>query len=133
MWWLPAKEENAERTLLGFLNGYINDKLAAFILSNICKLDLKKKLCDSDISAAEIIYDKTGSFSYRFKDLYGYTHSQVTKGGILCDLIDKNTMQLKNRRGLYAIGEAVDVQGKCGGYNLMWAFRSGYLAGRSVL
>lgn len=130
---LLQKNNCPGRTLLGFLNGYINDKLAAFIISSFCRLDTKQKLAETDVSVAETIYDKAVRLSFSYSSLYGYTHSQVTKGGISCENIEPETMSLKNRRGLFAVGEAVDVCGKCGGYNLMWAFRTGYIAGRSVI
>ncbi|MCR4609432.1 MAG: aminoacetone oxidase family FAD-binding enzyme [Eubacterium sp.] len=126
-----TKENNPTRTLHGFLNGFINDKLAAYIIKCV-GLSLKQELSDSDIESAERIYMAARNITYTFKSLYGYTHSQVTKGGIICEEINPLTMQLKNRRGLYAVGEAIDVCGKCGGYNLMWAMRSGYLAGKNI-
>ena len=126
-----TKENNPTRTLHGFLNGFINDKLAAYIIKCV-GLSLKQELSDSDIESAKRIYTAARNIKYTFKSLYGYTHSQVTKGGIVCEEIDPLTMQLKNRSGLYAAGEAIDVCGKCGGYNLMWAMRSGYLAGKNI-
>ena len=58
-------------------------------------------------------------------------NAQVTRGGAKVEEFDGATMESRLRPGLYCIGEALDVDGKCGGYNLHWAFASGLTAGRS--
>jgi len=55
--------------------------------------------------------------------------AQVTAGGICCDEFDPCTMESKLVRGLHAAGEILNVDGDCGGYNLMFAFASGMIAG----
>ena len=44
----------------------------------------------------------------------------------------KKTLEDKEYAGLYYTGEIVDVDGICGGYNLQWAWTSGYLAGKNI-
>ena len=61
----------------------------------------------------------------------GFKMAMVTRGGISLKEIDPNTMQSKLIKGLYFCGEVVNLDGPCGGYNLQWAFSSGYLAGKS--
>jgi predicted Rossmann fold flavoprotein len=56
---------------------------------------------------------------------FGYTKAEVTKGGVLVDQLTKN-FESKYQKGLYFIGEVVDVTGELGGYNFQWAFSSGY-------
>lgn len=58
---------------------------------------------------------------------------QVTRGGYDVSLFDSSTMESRRDPGLYAVGEALDVDGPCGGYNLHWAWTSGILAGRSAV
>lgn len=65
---------------------------------------------------------------FHITDTKGYETAQVTAGGVLTSELDDN-MQSKKIRGLYFTGEIVDVDGICGGYNLQWAFASGYVAG----
>ena len=57
---------------------------------------------------------------------------QVRRGGFSVDSLDARTMQARKLQGFFAAGEAVDVDGPCGGYNLHWAWTSGILAGRSA-
>lgn len=58
--------------------------------------------------------------------------AQVTRGGANVEEFDRVTLQSRLYEGLYAIGETLDVDGRCGGYNLHWAFASGLAAGRSA-
>ena len=58
-----------------------------------------------------------------------WNNAQVTKGGADVSQFDCVTMQSKLVPGLYACGEVLDIDGDCGGYNLQWAWSSGYLAG----
>ncbi|MDO4851547.1 MAG: NAD(P)/FAD-dependent oxidoreductase, partial [Actinomycetota bacterium] len=55
--------------------------------------------------------------------------AQVTRGGICNDGFDPDTLESKHMPGLYASGEVLDVDGRCGGYNLHWAWASGLVAG----
>ncbi len=61
----------------------------------------------------------------------GYGKAEVTIGGIDTRELDSKTMMVKKIPGLYFIGECVDVTGWLGGYNLQWAWASGYLAGKN--
>ena len=59
-------------------------------------------------------------------------HAQVTRGGADTAEFDPETLESRRVPGLYAVGEALDIDGACGGYNLHWAFASGLRAGRSA-
>lgn len=59
-------------------------------------------------------------------------HAQVTRGGADVSEFDSETLESRRVPGLYAVGEALDIDGACGGYNLHWAFASGLRAGRSA-
>ncbi len=62
----------------------------------------------------------------------GYRTAEVTLGGVDCDSLSSKTMETKTQIGLYFIGEVVDVAGWLGGYNLQWAWSSGWCAGQYV-
>lgn len=59
----------------------------------------------------------------------GFDAAQVTAGGVDTEEIDAQTMESKLIPGLYFAGEVVDIDGMCGGYNLQWAWSSGWVAG----
>ena len=62
----------------------------------------------------------------------GWKDAHTTSGGIALEEIDPQTMGSKLVPGLYAAGEALDVDGPCGGYSLTWAFASGCAAGQAA-
>lgn len=62
----------------------------------------------------------------------GFTQAMATRGGIALKDIDPRTMESRVVRGLFFAGEIIDLDGPCGGFNLQWAFSSGFLAGRSA-
>lgn len=58
--------------------------------------------------------------------------AQVTRGGLLTERFDPATLEACELPGLFACGEALDVDGACGGFNLAWAWKSGLVAGRAA-
>jgi predicted Rossmann fold flavoprotein len=60
----------------------------------------------------------------------GYGKAEVTVGGVDTDELSSKTMEAKKVPGLYFVGEVLDVTGQLGGYNLQWAWSSGYAAGQ---
>ena len=67
-------------------------------------------------------------FVFEMSGYPGFDKAQVTMGGVPVSEID-DTMQSGKVRNLYFAGEIIDVDGRCGGYNLQWAWTSGYIAG----
>jgi predicted Rossmann fold flavoprotein len=65
-------------------------------------------------------------------DTEGYGRAEVTAGGVDTDELSSKTMEASKVRGLFFIGEVVDVTGHLGGFNFQWAWASGAAAGRSV-
>ena len=61
-----------------------------------------------------------------------FKKAQVTAGGVKLGEIDPRTFMFKRHKGLYILGEALDIDGDCGGYNLQFAFASGMCAGDSL-
>jgi predicted Rossmann fold flavoprotein len=59
----------------------------------------------------------------------GWNEAEFTSGGVDTREVDPRTLESKIQKGLYFAGEILDVQGKRGGYNLAWAWASGYVAG----
>jgi predicted flavoprotein YhiN len=78
------------------------------------------------------IVDRLSHFEVRPVESEGWSKAEVTVGGIDTDLLSSKTMEARSVRGLYAIGEAVDVTGWLGGYNFQWAWSSGWCAGSAV-
>lgn len=60
----------------------------------------------------------------------GFDAAFVTRGGIDLKKVDPHTLESRLQKGLFFCGEVLDLDGPCGGFNLQWAFASGYLAGQ---
>lgn len=90
-------------------------------------------LC-KDISEEELISlcAHTGDWRFTVERSHDFKKAQVTAGGVKLSEIDPHSFETKKHRGLYIIGEALDVDGDCGGYNLQFAFASGMCAGDSL-
>lgn len=72
-------------------------------------------------------------FALEVKGVKGFDSAQVTAGGLDVTQFDAATMESHLCPGLYAAGEMLDVDGTCGGFNLMFAFGSGILAARACV
>ena len=119
-------------TMENYFNGMINKKLGQFLskVSGIEKLSKPvKDLSDSDIRKLCTVLKK-----YRMKILEttGFKNAQVTAGGVSLDEVNIETLESKIVKGLYFSGEVLDVYGECGGFNLQWAWASGYIAGENA-
>ena len=86
----------------GDYDNLVNPKLAKYLSSN--RLDIHNVI-------------------FTFKDFYEYDNSQVTSGGLLINQVD-DSLQSKKEKNIYFIGEVLDVDAVCGGYNIMWALAS---------
>ena len=99
---------------------------------------MNNKLVDAILSRAGINKNSklkdltTEQFEAEVKDTAGFDNAQVTCGGVSKIEVNFKNMSSKICKGLYLAGEIVDVDGICGGYNLQWAWSSGYIAGISA-
>lgn len=101
-----------------------------FELSNISS-NIKASILDK--KTRKLIVDELMEFPACVESLGDFNEAMVTKGGILFDEINKNTMESRIVPNLYFTGEICDVDGDTGGYNLQFAFSSGMLAGKSIV
>ena len=68
------------------------------------------------------------AFSVTPQSVNSFEQAQVCRGGVDFNELD-DSMQSIYQKNLYICGEMIDIDGKCGGYNLQWAWTSGYIAG----
>ena len=125
------KKMMSHLTMENYFNGMINKKLGQFLskVSGIEKLSKPvKDLNDSEIRKLCTVLKK-----YRIKilDTTGFKNAQVTAGGVSLNEVNTETLESRIVKGLYFSGEVLDVYGECGGFNLQWAWASGYIAGKN--
>ncbi len=83
-------------------------------------------------AAIEGLKQRLTNWQVTFRDTEGYGRAEVTLGGVATAELSSKTMQSTKVRGLYFIGEVVDVTGWLGGYNFQWAWSSAHAAGSSI-
>jgi len=83
-------------------------------------------------SAAEYL-EQEKPYTVAVTGTQGWKEAQVTAGGVSLSEVDPLTLESKLVPGLFFAGEILDVTGPCGGYNLHWAWTSGFLAGMSAM
>ncbi len=112
--------------------GFINKKLIPVVLREAGVEDIKKPAGQvSDRERANISY-VLQDWRFALTGTTSWPAAQVTAGGVEVKEIHGQTMESKIVPGLYFAGEIVDIDGDCGGYNLQWAWSSGYVAGASA-
>lgn len=126
------KNNLAYRELSEFLSGALNKRLGQSIIKAAgFKLSEKvSQLEDKDIEKIAKIIKK---FSFCVISTTGFDNSQVTAGGLDTNSFDDKSMRYKLDNGVFAIGEILDIDGDCGGYNLHFAFSSAFCAADSIL
>lgn len=122
------KSKAPAKTIEECLNGILNKKITLFILKE-AKMFQGKLV--TDVSDAELkpVIGLIKAFAVKVTGSKSFDMAQVCQGGVDTVHIDSKTMQSQKTKGLYFAGELLDVDGICGGYNLQWAWTSGYLAG----
>lgn len=116
------------RSLNEMLNGLLNNKLLLELIhkSGVSPDKKGRLLTDDDCKSLTRSIKHT---AVSVKKPRGAEFAQVCAGGIYTKEIDVRTLESKIHPGLYFCGELLDVDGICGGYNLQWAWTSGYIAG----
>lgn len=104
-------------TIEDCLTGIINKQIGKAIIKDCGNLN-------KNYASALKIARKIKDFRLEFKGTLGFDNAQVTKGGIPFTEVDGKTLESKKVKGLHIVGEAIDVDGDCGGYNLQWAYSS---------
>ena len=124
------------------LNYYkkINELLVGLINDNLIEEVLNQANIEYDINVCELSKEEIYKLAHTLKNLEfsvsGYKDEdsgQITCGGVDTDEINPSTMESKKIKNLYIIGEIMDVDGDCGGYNLQWAFSSAYSCAMSII
>ncbi len=119
------------KTIGEVLIGAINNKVVENLLSKMIKIDeLASRL---DYLEIQSICEKLKGIYLEIDGPWKFDGAQVTTGGINTEEIDPSSMESKIVDGLYFIGEIIDIDGDCGGFNLHWAWASAYQVANSLL
>ena len=118
----------AGRKMESFFTGLLHQKLGQLLLR---MASVRPELPVAELSEKQL--RSLASLSVRFKaecvEMNGFLQAQVVAGGVDTTEVDPYTMASRLVPGLYFAGEVLDIDGICGGYNLQWAWASGFVAG----
>ena len=109
--------------------GFPVEELCAGILPDKFSLALSNILKGRDTA---VITNKLKAMEFNVTGTRGWNEADFTAGGVDVQEVEAGTMASKITKGLYFAGEVLDVDGCRGGYNLAWAWASGYVAGESA-
>jgi predicted Rossmann fold flavoprotein len=122
-----SPNKTIEQMLIGMFNHKLN-----YILIKEAKLEPDIPCHKLSKSGIMKLASCIKSFTIRINATNTFDFAQVTCGGVSTLEINPNTMESIIKKGLHLTGELIDVDGTCGGYNLQWAWSTGYIAGISA-
>ncbi|WP_138379270.1 NAD(P)/FAD-dependent oxidoreductase [Luteithermobacter gelatinilyticus] len=124
-----AKESHPRQELATILAEYLPRRLARFICE---ESGISGRLADLSHKKLDHVARMIQDWQVLPNGTEGYRTAEVTLGGVDTDELSSRTFECKKIKGLYFIGEVVDVTGHLGGYNFQWAWASGHACGQAV-
>ncbi|WEK54583.1 MAG: NAD(P)/FAD-dependent oxidoreductase [Candidatus Cohnella colombiensis] len=121
------------RTVAESFIGFLHKKLIPVLLKE-AKIDQEPNLLCRDLSwkTKGIFYKILKRWDFKVTDTHSFEKAQATAGGIATKELAPDTLESKLVPGLYLAGEVMDVDGDFGGYNLQWAWSSGYASAMAL-
>lgn len=138
---LPGLEEQArnyvqsqghsKENVVVLLGGFLHQKISIALCK---KIGIAVEQPMDSISPYQIkkLFSLLTDYRVQPTGTRGFKYAQLSSGGIPLAEVQAGTLQSKKQPGLYLAGEVLNVVGPCGGYNLHWAFASGYAAGKAI-
>lgn len=124
---LKAKEQTPQKKISSVLKTRFPDRFVNFLLEG-----KDGNIGETSNKALAALAEKTGNWQTVPVGTQGFRLAEVTAGGVDTNEISSQTMEAKKVKGLFFIGEVLDITGRLGGYNLQWAWSSGFTAGKYV-
>lgn len=119
-------------TIDNLLTGIFQKRLGQAVLKESKITDFSRKCCSLTENEIKNIVSTIKDLRFTVVENCGFEQAQCALGGVNGLEIDENTMQSKIVKNVYICGEAIDLCGECGGYNLHFAFASGLTAGENL-
>ena len=119
------------RNLDEFLTGMLNKRVGQAVIK-LCGLKINDSVATLKNADIKQIASVIKGMKFKVTGTTGFDNSQVTAGGLDTAQFNPKTMESKKERGLYCIGEILDIDGDCGGFNLQWAWSSAICAANHI-
>ncbi len=124
-----ARSKQPKQMLRSVLSGMMPSRIAALI-ADLSNNDTR--IADLSDKKLRSVADLVNSWEIKPQGSEGYRTAEVTLGGVDTNEISSKTFESSKVKGLYFIGEVLDVTGHLGGHNFQWAWSSGYCSGQVV-
>ena len=121
----------SNQRVVDILTGMVSNKIAPVLL-DICKISLEIKANEINAKQIKAIAYQLNQWKMKVVDTQGFAHAEASGGGVRTIEVDNKTYESKLVKNLYFAGEVLDIVGNRGGYNLQFAWASGYLVGKSL-
>jgi hypothetical protein len=122
----------SEQSADNLFTGILQKRLAQAVMKSAKISDLSRPCSALSKQELKKICEAVKNLRFKITENSGFEQAQCALGGVKGQEIDEKTMQSKITKGLYIAGEAIDICGECGGFNLHFAFSSGHLAGENL-
>lgn len=129
---LKNKKLFGNLTIENLFTGLFIKKLGMAVIKQAEVLPFSRKICSITDSEIDTLADVIKSWNFEALKSNDFSSAQVSSGGIAGNEINPYSMESSKIKNLYICGEAIDINGDCGGYNLQFAFASGIIAGENV-
>lgn len=113
------------------ITGMVSNKIAPVLL-DICKIDINTKASEVNAKQIKALAYQLNQWKLKIIDTQGFGHAEASGGGVRTAEVDNKTYESKLCKGLFFAGEVLDIVGNRGGFNLQFAWASGYLVGKSL-
>ncbi|EPY2292295.1 NAD(P)/FAD-dependent oxidoreductase [Clostridium sporogenes] len=120
------------RTIHDSFIGIINKKLIPTLLKYCGIKNIHMPCQDISWQEKEKIFNTLKNWTFIITGTNSFKNSQVTCGGVDTSQVSNKNLESLKVKNLYFCGEILDVNGDCGGFNLQWAWSSGYIAGKNA-
>ena len=97
-----------------------------------CLIPVNEKIQNLSDENLENLGSILKSWKVKIKNSRSFDYAQVTAGGADCKEFYENTLESKLAHNVFCCGEALNIDGDCGGFNLQWAWSSGRQVGREI-
>ena len=126
----PLEERYGGKTVEALLGGMVHKKIASLICRRH-KLDSRQTVSDAGEKRVRKYIDELRHFRVKITSANSFDNAQVCSGGVPLGEVSDCFRSLK-APNVYIVGELLDCDGICGGYNLQWAWTTGVIAGRNA-
>lgn len=122
----------SNRSIHDLFIGIINKKLISTFLKEAEITDIHKPCINLSFKEKKNILGLLHCWEFEITGTHSFSNSQVTAGGIDTKEVNNITLESNIIPNLYFAGEILDIDGDCGGFNLQWAWSSGFVAGKNA-